>query len=53
MMGAIREEGGKMHMGEGSWTLAYNEFFEGFRNYQETGNSRAKECLKYVVLAVS
>lgn len=51
IMGVIREEGGKMHMMESQWLLAYNEFFEGFRNYQETGNTRAKECLKYVVLA--
>lgn len=51
IMGVIREEGGKMHMMEDNWALAYNEFFEGFRNYQETGNCRAKECLKYVVLA--
>ena len=29
----------------------YNEFFEGFRNYQEAGNGRAATCLKYVVLA--
>lgn len=47
----IREEGGKMHMYEYQWTLAYNEFFQAFRNYQETGNARAKDCLKYVVLA--
>ena len=30
----IREEGGKMYMEEKQWTLAYNEFFEGFRHYQ-------------------
>ncbi|CAK4098571.1 unnamed protein product [Aphanomyces euteiches] len=50
-MGVIREEGGKMYMSEGLWDLAYNEFFESFRNYQEAGNSRARQCLKYVVLA--
>ncbi|ETW09174.1 hypothetical protein, variant [Aphanomyces invadans] len=50
-MGLIREEGGKMYLAEGLWLLAYNEFFESFRNYQEAGNSRAKQCLKYVVLA--
>lgn len=51
IMGIIREEGGKMYMGDGEWLAAYNEFYEGFRAYQEAGNSRAKDCLKYVVLA--
>jgi len=50
-MGIIREEGGKMHMSEGNWDEAYNELYEAFRNYQEAGNARAKDCLKYVVLA--
>merc|ERR1719498_211390 len=49
---AIRESGGKMHMSEKKWEAAYNEFFEAFKNYQETGNAvRAKTMLKYVVLA--
>ncbi|CAM9428586.1 unnamed protein product [Ectocarpus sp. 12 AP-2014] len=43
IMGVIREQGGKVK--------AYNEFYEGFRNYQEAGNPNAKVCLKYVVLA--
>mmetsp|Transcript_36345 Transcript_36345/g.93981 ORF Transcript_36345/g.93981 Transcript_36345/m.93981 type:complete len:455 (-) Transcript_36345:68-1432(-) len=48
----IRESGGKMFMSEKNWEAAYNEFFEAFKNYQETGNStRAKIMLKYVVLA--
>ncbi|KAE9007368.1 COP9 signalosome complex subunit 2 [Phytophthora rubi] len=51
IMGVIREEGGKMYLEEKEWMLAYNEFFESFRNYQEAGNSRATQCLKYVVLA--
>jgi len=38
-------------MAAGQWETAYNEFYEGFRNYQEAGNKRAKDCLKYVVLA--
>lgn len=50
-MGFVREEGGKMYMGMEQWGAAYNEFYEGFRNYQEAGNKRAKDCLKYVVLA--
>ena len=52
VMGIIREEGGKMHMSEGSWDEAYNELYEAFRNFQEAGNTpRAKACLRYVVLA--
>jgi len=52
IMGVIREEGGKMHMGEGDWDLAYDQLYEAFRNFQEAGNTpRAKTCLKYVVLA--
>lgn len=51
IMGIIREEGGKMQMAEGNWEDAYNELYEAFRNYQEAGNIRAKDCLKYVVLA--
>merc|ERR1712039_594628 len=48
----IRESGGKMYMSEKKWEAAYNEFFEAFKNYQETGNStRAKIMLKCVVLA--
>jgi len=48
----IRESGGKMYMSEKKWEAAYNEFFEAFKNYQETGNAtRAKTMLKYVVLA--
>lgn len=51
IMGIIREEGGKMRMSEGNWDAAYNEFFEAFKAYQEAGNARARDSLKYVVLA--
>lgn len=51
IMGVIREEGGKMRMTESNWDEAYNEFFEAFKAYQEAGNARARDCLKYVVLA--
>lgn len=40
-----------MYLEEGAWMLAYNEFFESFRNHQEAGNARAVQVLKYVVLA--
>ena len=49
IMGVIREEGGKMQMAEGNWEDAYNELYEAFRNYQEAGNSRAKDCLKVYI----
>lgn len=51
IMGIIREEGGKMQMREGNWEEAYNELNKAFRSYQECGNARAKDCLKYLVLA--
>lgn len=51
IMGVIREEGGKMYMAEENWSGAYNEFYEAFIAYQEAGNPRARDCLKYVVLA--
>jgi COP9 signalosome complex subunit 2 len=50
-MGILHESGGKMYMKEKNWTEAYNQFFNGFKNYQETGDPRAQTCLKYVVLA--
>ena len=50
IMGVIREELGKMFMREGNWDAAYNELNEAFRRYQEVGNARSKDCLKYLVL---
>ena len=50
-MGIIHESGGKLYMKERNWSEAYNQFFEGFKNYQETADPRAQTCLKYVVLA--
>lgn len=38
-------------MSESNWNEAYNEFFEAFKAYQEAGNAKARDCLKYVVLA--
>jgi len=76
--GVIHVEGGKMLMGVGKWSKAYEEFYEGFRGYQvrrhahynslpcdswfvclissvappqEANDSRAKDALKYMVLA--
>ncbi|XVF19457.1 hypothetical protein REPUB_Repub11eG0112400 [Reevesia pubescens] len=47
IMGIIRECGGKMHMAERQWAEAATDFFEAFKNYDEAGNQRRIQCLKY------
>ena len=49
-MGIIRECGGKMHMAERQWDEAATDFFEAFKNYDEAGNPRRIQCLKYTHL---
>ncbi len=51
IMGIIRECGGKMHMGNRTFDRAQHDFFEAFKNYDEAGNARRIQCLKYLVLA--
>ncbi|KAF9620870.1 hypothetical protein IFM89_015111 [Coptis chinensis] len=51
IMGIIRECGGKMHMAERQWAEAATDFFEAFKNYDEAGNQRRIQTLKYLVLA--
>ncbi|KAK6923310.1 Proteasome component (PCI) domain [Dillenia turbinata] len=51
IMGIIHECGGKMHMAERQWPEAATDFFEAFKNYDEAGNQRRIQCLKYLVLA--
>lgn len=51
IMGVIRECGGKMHMGARNFESAHSDFFEAFKNYDEAGNVRRIQCLKYLVLA--
>ncbi|KAI9088715.1 PCI domain-containing protein [Phlyctochytrium arcticum] len=51
IMGVIRECGGKMHMGEQEWEKAQVDFFEAFKNYDESGDPQRIQCLKYLVLA--
>lgn len=51
IMGVIRECGGKMHMGALNFDRAQHDFFEAFKNYDEAGNARRIQCLKYLVLA--
>lgn len=49
-MGIIHECGGKMHMAERQWAEAATDFFEAFKNYDEAGNQRRIQCLKYTFL---
>lgn len=51
ILGIIRECGGKMHMAERQWEEAATDFFEAFKSYDEAGQSRRIQCLKYLVLA--
>ncbi len=47
----IVECGGKMHLREGEFEKAHTDFFEAFKNYDESGSPRRTTCLKYLVLA--
>jgi len=40
IMGVIRECGGKMHLREGEYERAHTDFFEAFKNYDESGSPR-------------
>lgn len=51
IMGIIRACGGKMHMHDQLWSEAATDFFEAFKSYDEAGNARRVQCLKYLVLA--
>ncbi|CAD5208260.1 unnamed protein product [Bursaphelenchus xylophilus] len=51
IMGTVRECGGKMHLRNGEYSKANTDFFEAFKNYDESGSPRRIVCLKYVVLA--
>lgn len=51
IMGVIRECGGKMHLREDEFEKAHTDFFEAFKNYDESGSPRRTTCLKYLVLA--
>ncbi|KAK6027857.1 phosphoinositide 3-kinase family, accessory domain protein [Ostertagia ostertagi] len=51
ILGVIRECGGKMHLREGQFDRAHTDFFEAFKNYDESGSPRRITCLKYLVLA--
>uniref|UniRef100_A0A914I3B9 PCI domain-containing protein n=1 Tax=Globodera rostochiensis TaxID=31243 RepID=A0A914I3B9_GLORO len=51
IMGTIRECGGKMHLRNLEFDKAHTDFFEAFKNYDESGSPRRILCLKYLVLA--
>jgi len=51
IMGTIRECGGKMHLRNAEFDKAHTDFFEAFKNYDESGSTRRIVCLKYLVLA--
>lgn len=40
-----------MYMAEKDWASAYNDFFEAFKAFDDTGAARRIQCLKYCVLA--
>lgn len=48
---SFTECGGKMHLEEGHFSKAHTDFFEAFKNYDESGSPRRTTCLKYLVLA--
>lgn len=47
----ITECGGKMHLREKQFEKAHTDFFEAFKNYDESGSERRSACLKYLVLS--
>jgi hypothetical protein len=40
-----------MHLREREYEEAHTDFFEAFKNYDESGSPRRTTCLKYLVLA--
>jgi COP9 signalosome complex subunit 2 len=50
-MSVIHECWGKLYGNDGQWNEAFGEFFQAFQQYQEIGHARARQCLKYVVIA--
>lgn len=48
----IKECGGKMYLRDENYDLATNEFYESFKNYDETGNHRKRiNVLKYLIVS--
>jgi COP9 signalosome complex subunit 2 len=40
-----------MHLRNSEFGKAYTDFFEAFKNYDESGSPRRILCIKYLVLA--
>ena len=40
-----------MHLRDSQYQKAHTDFFEAFKNYDESGSPRRTACLKYLVLA--
>ncbi|KAH8088009.1 PCI domain-containing protein [Filobasidium floriforme] len=51
IMGVIKECGGKMWMSERNWQMAYQDFYESFKQFDESGSTQRIQVLKYLVLA--
>jgi len=50
-LGTIHECTGKVMMYERHWSEAKQEFFDAFKNYDESGSPRRLVCLRYILLA--
>jgi len=50
-LGTIHECSGKVMLYEHKWSIAKQEFFDAFKNYDESGSPRRIDCLRYIVLA--
>jgi len=50
-LGTIHECSGKVMLYEHKWPKAKQEFFDAFKNYDESGSPRRVVCLRYIVLA--
>jgi len=50
-LGTIHECSGKVMLYEHHWSQAKKEFFDAFKEYNESSNARRFSCLRYIVLA--
>jgi len=50
-LGTLHECTGKVMLFEHKWSNAKQEFFDAFRNYDESGSPRRVMCLRYITLA--
>jgi len=50
-LGTLHECSGKVMLFEHKWSNAKQEFFDAFRNYDESGSPRRVMCLRYITLA--